>query len=53
MADQKPTPNTDESSDASEKSIQAGIADETAAYDKARKPVQGGDEADEAEAQPS
>lgn len=35
------------------KSVNAGIADETAAYDKAMTPTEEGDAADESEAQPS
>ena len=50
MADDK-TPES--FNDTADKSTEAGIADETAAYDKAMTPTEGGKAEDESEAQPS
>lgn len=53
MPDSKPEQTSDEFADAASTSIDAGIADETAGYDQAMTPTEGGDAADESEAQPS
>ncbi len=42
-----------EMKDTASKSVEAGIADETAAYDKAMTPTEGNAAEDESEAQPS
>jgi len=49
MAENEPA----ETRDTASRSVEAGIADETAAYDKAMTPTEGGTVEDESEAQPS
>jgi hypothetical protein len=49
MAENEPA----ETEDTASRSVEAGIADETAAYDKAMTPTEGGTAEDESEAQPS
>jgi len=53
MPDNKPDTIPGEFADVADKSVKAGIADQTAGYDKAMTPTEGGDAADESEAQPS
>lgn len=53
MPDNKPTQSPDDFTDVANKSVEAGVADETAGYDKALSPTDGDAAADESEAQPS
>jgi len=54
MSDQEPkNDELDTFKDAADRSQEAGIADETAAYDEAMVPTEGGTPAEDSEAHPS